>query len=366
MSDGHHHHHHLPVREHLRLAKGQIKSEAFDEAYRELSVAIHLIEDHDASSELEDDELAELYLMRASALMAAQKARVFRDTDTFHQVLEDLEQAVTAQPMDMKYRLFRAQFYKRSEFADYLKEAREDLDIMVKQDENDVEALREMGEVMVLQKEFKNAIPLLSKAITLEESPEAYSSRGLAYFKKTPPDYQAAAKDFYQAQLANPHDENLYLWRAQCFQELQLWSDALREYELLISFSSDKPGYYVDRGFIKDMMGDENGAFEDYSLALNLAPHAMAYNNRSMHYLRLGQHEEAIEDARAALEADPELHIAHASLAEIFATTGDREEMLHSLKHAMGSYYEDAVAVMLEPAFEAYLEDPDFLEVIGK
>lgn len=365
MSDGHHHHH-LPVREHLRLAKGHMKTEAFDEAYRELSVAVHLIEDHDASSELEDDELADLYLMRASALMSAQKTRVFRDTDTFHQVLEDLEQAVTAQPMDMKYRLFRAQFYKRSEFADYLKEAREDLDIMVKQDENDVVALREMGEVMVLQKEFKDAIPLLSKAISLDGGPEAYSSRGLAYFKKTPPDYQAAAKDFYQAQLANPHDENLYLWRAQCFQEIQLWDDALKEYDLLISFSPDNPGYYVDRGFIKDMMEDENGAFEDYSLALDLAPHAMAFNNRAMHYLRLGQYQEAIDDAQAALETDPELHIAHASLAEIFATTGDKPEMLQSLSNAMGLYYEDAVAVMLEPAFADYLEDLDFLEVIGK
>lgn len=362
----HHHHHHLPVREHLRIAKGHISSQEFDEAYRELSVAIHLVEDHDASSELEDSELAELYLMRASSLMSSTKGRVFRETDSFHQVLEDLESAVTAQPQDPQYRLIRAQFYKKSEFADYLSEAKKDLDTILKQDENHVEALVELGDVMTRQKEFKDAIPILSKAITLDAEGEAYMSRGLAYFKKTPPDFHSAAKDFYQAQLANPNDENLYLWRAQCFQELGQWRDALREYDLLIELKPDNPGYYVDRGFIKDSMGNSEEAFADYNQALDLGPHAMAFNNRAMYFIGLGRIEEAIEDAKAAIETDPELHIARASLAEIYARAGYREEMLESLKAAMGTYYIDSVDVMLEPAFEAYLEDPEFQEVIGK
>lgn len=362
----HHHHHHLPVREHLRIAKGHISAQEFDEAYRELSVAIHLVEDHDASSELEDSELAELYLMRASSLMSSTKGRVFRETDSFHQVLEDLESAVTAQPQDPQYRLIRAQFYKKSEFADYLSEAKTDLDTILKQDENHVEALVELGDVMTRQREFKNAIPILTKAITLEAGAEAYMSRGLAFFKKTPPDYQAAAKDFYQAQLANPTDENLYLWRAQCFQELEQWSDALREYDLLIELVPDNQGYFVDRGFIKDSMENEQGAVEDYNKALDIGPHPMAFNNRAMYFLREGRIEEAIEDAKAAIEADPELYIAQASLAEIYAHAGYKEEMLDSLKAAMGTYYLDSVEVMLEPAFEPYLEDPDFQEVIGK
>ncbi len=361
-----HHHHHLPVREHIRIAKSHLRAEDFDGAYQELSAAIYLVEDHDKSSELEDREMAELYLARASAMMALQKQRVFRDTEVFHQILEDIDQAVLSFPQEIGYRLMRARLYKQSEFANYLKEARKDLEDILKSDDKHMEALQELGDVLVRQTEFKDAIAILSKVIASTPTPEAYTALGLAHFKKSPPDYLQAAKDFYQAQLGHPNDENLYLWRAQCFQELENWKDALREYELLISFSPDQAGYYVDRGFIKDRMGDENSAFEDYNKALELEAHAMAYNNRAMHYLRLDQPQAAIEDAKAALSLDPELHIAHATLAEIYAHTGDVEGMLHSLKHAMGSYYTDSVEVMLEPAFEPYLEDPDFLEVIGR
>ena len=364
--DHHHHHHHLSAAEHIAQGKAWLEAKDYDAAYHDLSVAVHLVEDHQDANELEDAELAELFLLRASALMSIQGEQTFAETETFHQVLDDLDQAVISQPQLPIYRLTRGRFYKRATFADFLEKAREDFESILDVFPTDMEALRELGEVMVRQEQFKEALPILTKAIELEPDAEAYVRRGLAYFKKTPPDFNAAAKDFYQAQLLDSQNEALYLWRAQAFQEMGDMKEALREYNLLLGFATDKPGYFVDRGFLKDSLGDEEGAFEDYNRALDMADHALAYNNRAMYFLRAGQYDEAISDAKAALATDPEAGIAYATLAEIYAALEDREELFTYLALALKKYYEDPVDLMLEPAFEPYLSDPEFLELLGR
>lgn len=364
---GHHHHHHSLS---SQLERGKVMLEAgnFEAAYRELSVAVHMVEDHDASSDISDEALAELYFLRASALTSPPETKAFQEPDLFHQVLDDVDEAMIAQPQNATYRIAKARLYKRCEFANYLQEAREELEGLLEQVPALQEALLELGDVLVRMEQFRDALPLLAQMISQTDQPplQAYLLRGLCHFKNIPPNFEAAAKDFYQAQLLDASSEVLYLWRSQCFQEMGNWKDALREYDLLLSFVSDNAGYFVDRGFMRDSMGDEDGALEDYNRALDLGDHPLAYNNRAMHHLKAGRFEAAIHDAKAALKTDPSTGIAYATLAEIYAAMEDRTELYHNLKLAMETYYEDTVEVLMEPAFQPYHDDPDFLAVIGK
>lgn len=365
MDPSHSHHHHESVGTYLQQGKDHLEAGEYEAAYREFSLAVHLVEDHDASSDISDEMLGELYLLRASAQMSGQQELVFQDQTIFHQVLEDLDQAIDAQPYQPAYRLTRGRLYKQAGFTNYLEQAKADFEAVLAVNEEAVEAMRELGEVLTRMEKFDEALPLLSKAIRLQPDKDSYMMRGVAFFKKTPADYAAAALDFQEAQKRAPEEEALYLWRAQCFQEMGLLQDALNEYDRLLAMVDTNAGYFVDRGFLLDQADDPDGALRDYNRALDLAEHPLAYNNRAMHYLLAGDTGAAIADAEAAIRLDPELGIAYATLAEIYATLDDREQMLHYLGHAMDKYYQDSVEVMLEPAFERYLTDDDFQRVIA-
>ncbi len=360
------HHHHHDARHHFQQGKAAFLAGDHDAAFRELGMAIHMVEDHDASNDFDDADMGELYLLRGTSQLLLNGERVFQDAELFFPILDDLEQAVISMPSNAEYRLARARFYKRCQFEPHLTEAREDLEAILEAFPRHVEALEEMGEVFLREDRYQEAIGVLSKAIDLGAGGNSYQQRGLAHFRSQPPNFLEATKDFYQAQLAEPENSSLYLWRAQAFQELGNFKEAIREYSLLLSFEPDQASYYVDRGFLYDQMGQAKAAFDDYNQAIDLTGHPLAYNNRAMHHLQAGRHQAAILDAEAALDADPNLGIAYATLAEIYADLEDLDNMLRYLAPALEKYYEDGVAVLLEPAFEPFHEDPGFQALISR
>ncbi|MEM6802844.1 MAG: tetratricopeptide repeat protein, partial [Bacteroidota bacterium] len=105
-------------------------------------------------------------------------------------------------------------------------------------------------------------------------------------------------------------------------------------------------------------------AMEDYSRALEIAPHALAYNNRANYYRRIGQFEAAISDAEEALKMEENMGIAYATLAEIYAEIGDAANLEKYLKLAMKYFYQDSVEVMMEPVFGPYLSETWFQEIL--
>ncbi len=67
-------------------------------------------------------------------------------------------------------------------------------------------------------------------------------------------------------------------------------------------------GVWVNRGNTRKMMGNPEGALEDYAAALALDPgFAPAWANRGILRDELGDTEGAMEDYRKALELDPDL-----------------------------------------------------------
>jgi tetratricopeptide (TPR) repeat protein len=339
--------------------KALFEARDFEVAHQEFSYALHLLEEADGSRWLEAEEIAEIYLLRGSALFHDDERLAYQDPDVFHQVLEDFEMAIEAQPDNYVYRTLRGRLFLNCKYANYLREAKEDFAKALSLQPDDVQAQKQMGDVLSKLGEFDRAIYYFSQVLNKETDKETYLLRGVSHFRKFPPDFAAAAADFGQAQKWLPRLEELYLWRAKCFQELGEMAVAIEEYDRLLAFSTQKAGYYVDRGVMR-LDTDPEGALADYNQALALGANPLAYNNRAFYYRQKGEFDKAIADAQAALAVDPNFAIAYATLAEIYADLGDRESLYEYLELAVTHYYEDALALMEETAFIPYQEEERF------
>ncbi|MCB0852457.1 MAG: tetratricopeptide repeat protein, partial [Bacteroidetes bacterium] len=212
---------------------------------------------------------------------------------------------------------------------------------------------------------YEKAIFYFTQSLAIQKEAEIYMLRGVCHFRKAVPDFTSAAQDFGEAQKQLPKLEELYIWRAQCFQELGDFTSAIEEYDRLVEIAPGNASHLIDRGTIKYAIDPED-AFSDFNKALEITVHPLALNNRAYYYLQQGDYDSAIEDAKMALEVDSNYSIAYATLAEIYATQGDREAFYHFLELAKQHYYEDIIDIMMEPAFAPYTAEPRFLKIIGK
>lgn len=353
------------LEDYISHGKACFEARDYEEAYRQFSLAIGMIEEGTTQFFMNDEELAKVYLFRGSALFSDSEREALNNPDIFNQILDDYDQAVSVQPNNPIYRNVRGKLYLNCQFTNFLEEAREDFSQVVKRHPDNSMALKSLGEIYSREEAYDQAIYYFSKALEKGEDKEVYMLRGVCQFRKTVPDFAAAADDFGKAQVFLPRLEELYVWRAQCFLELNDYGAAIGEYDKLLEIAPNKAGYYVDRGAVK-IDHDPDGALADFDRALEIADHPLAYNNRAYYYLQQGDYAQAIQDAMRALEVDGEYSIAYATLAEIYARMDDEEQFYKYLELALKFYYDDIVEVMLEPAFEKYNNDSRFLDLIGK
>lgn len=347
----------------IEKGKTSIRDRNYLSAHEELSRAIHLIEQEHLGDLLNDAQLAEVYVLRGSALWYQDELQTYTDPDIFHQVLNDFEQALDMLPQQTVYLNLRGRLYLNASFDDYLQLAEEDFEAALKAAPKDADALKNLGELRAKQERYDQAIQYYTRSLDEQIDKETYLLRGVANFRRIPANYQAAADDFGRAQELLPGLEDLYIWRAQSFLELGEWELAVEEYDRLIDVSPETSSHYVDRGVLK-LERDEAAALADFEQALEIAPDPSAYNNRAVLMRMRGDFEMAVSDAKAALKADPEYAVAYATLAEIYADMGDRTAMYDQLKQALATYYDDVVEVMSEPAFEPYIHEPEFQRLL--
>ncbi len=348
---------------HIEAANRHFSAHEFEEAHQQFSQALHKLQKEEESGLINEESVAELYLLRGTSLVSVDEQAALADPDIFNQVLDDYDNAIDLHPEAIHYRNLRGRMYMNCTFSDYKKEARKDFEYVLKHQEHHPDALQMMGLLATQAKDYDKAIYYFSLAIEQEpEASETYAARGMSYFRKKPPKYEEAARDFAKAQSFTPEREDLYIWRAQCFQLLNLPESALQEYDRLIDLSP-KAEYFVERGNL--LIADQPGrAFEDYTHAVEIGQHPLAYNNLAWLLLQKGDFEEAIEHAKMVIQVDPTATIAYATLAEIYAKMEDEDRFYEYLALALQHYYEDYMDAMMEPAFEAYMHEARFKELI--
>ena len=354
-----------PIMEEFILkGKEAFKLRRFEKAFELFSKAIGLLEAEKAGQWMNTEDIAELYLLRASALLGQNEREAYENPDIFNQILDDFEYSLELDENQVEAYGLRGRLYLNCQFASYKEEARKDFQEVLSRNPRHLETLNAMGQLFYEQEEYPKAIYYLN--LVLKEAPTANSweLRALSHLQSLPPNYTAAVQDFGEAKSLQPDKEAYYLWRAQCFQELGLIEDAMKEYDQLLDKNPNNSAYWVDRGTLS-MQIDVDQAMEDFSTAIELAQNPLGYNNRAFLHRQNGDYASALADAQKALEVDAKESITYATIAEIYADMGEEDSFYKYFELALEYYYEDLVDARSEPSFQKYANDDRFLALLN-
>jgi len=168
----------------------------------------------------------------------------------------------------------------------------------------------------------------------------AYLNRGLA--KSQAGNYKAAIGDFDAALQLNPHSEMALNNRAGCHAYLGNWPEALRDFDGAIQLKPDSD-YFINRGIVKQKMGDFGGALKDFDTVIEQNPQNIrALCERADAYRLSGNWSRAIGDYETLLGLYP-IH-SHATfwLGALYLDTGRSERAVAMLEKAIALGYKEA------------------------
>ena len=173
----------------------------------------------------------------------------------------------------------------------------------------------------------------------------AYLNRGLA--ESQTGDYQAAIGDFDAALRLHPHSEMALNNRAGCYMYLGNWSAALRDFDSAIQLKPDGD-YLINRGILKQKMGDSAGALRDFDAVLQANPRNIRALCERADACRLsGNWTKAIEEYGTLLSLYPGHSHAAFWLGAGLLETGDPERAAVLLNRALALGYREPGAAYL-------------------
>ncbi len=337
----------------------------YAEAYEHYSQLIGWAEEQGGTELLDDSLLAEIYYQRALSLIADEEQAVFQDEDTFHNAIDDLTSAIEMQPGHLGYLLSRGHLYAECRFASYINEAEADFLDIIDREENNTEALKQLGQLYLGDERFVEAILCFDRLLKLRPGDtEGFLLRAMCHYRKDPPDYQAALYNFDSAERLMPGKPELFVWRAACYDALGQHERAIEEYDNLVALDPGNGDYYVTRGDLYFSMGKKSEALRDYNHALTLAPNELAFNNRAVLKLSEGDLEGALLDAEEARATNPDAGVVYATFAEIYAVKEDRSRMYTFLTPAIQLHFQDVSELLEIEAFFPYQQEPEFLDMV--
>lgn len=123
---------------------------------------------------------------------------------------------------------------------------------------SNIEKSIEKAEKFYAEHKFKDAIYWYTRALSLSPNADIYSERAVSYF----------------------HNDQL--------------KESLEDMNRAQELEPERPYRYASRAYIKDAMGDVEGAIRDYEKTIELDPDdAIAHNNLGLLIEKLGHHQKA-------------------------------------------------------------------------
>jgi len=167
---------------------------------------------------------------------------------------------------------------------------------VVKDDPKNPEVQDGLGNSLVMQSRFQEALPFLDKAVDLAPNNASYrNNRGVAYMELGK--YKEAAADFDVAeQSVNPDDRvAATVNRGRLYQRQGQYKAAEQAFSTALARDPQSFGAMFGRAAARESSGDLEGAAEDYLSAIKLNPQSAEANLRlglclvSLHKPELGR-----------------------------------------------------------------------------
>ena len=147
--------------------------------------------------------------------------------------------------------------------------------------------------------------------------------------------------------------ETYFLW-GYVKDELGEYNGAVADYTQAIHLKPDYAEAYNNRGLAKHNLRQYNTAIIDYDIAIQLKPDfALAYNNRGLTRINLGQYIVAIADCDKAIQLKPDF-------AEAYVNRGLAKHNLRQYNTAITDY---DIAIRLKPDFALAYNNRGFAKV---
>src|SRR5690606_21290594 len=215
----------------------------------------------------------------------------------------------------------------------------------------DTTAFFNRSQVKFMLKDIDGALSDISEAIRMDSSfAPGYYHKG--YLNYSSGNYQQAISDFTKVVELNPQDEFSYYNRGNTWAKLNDFKKAIEDYSKAIDMLPLKventpnatvmeTAFYFDRSIAKHVTGDNDGAIEDISVALEKNPlDNNAYSQRAYYQFVLKLYDKAIIDIRKAIELVPD-NVDHMQMfAQILLVSGRYDSAFQISVNAL-SYVSD-------------------------
>lgn len=163
------------------------------------------------------------------------------------------------------------------------------------------------AEILKDHGDYLNAIEYYKKASKIEVDPSGYNDLIAECYSEIG-DFKSALKYYDKAikRSESDYDKMLFMiYHADCHYNMGKAKKAIAEMGDVIELNPDFYYGYYRRGFYKDNILDIEGAIEDYSMSIKLAPnYAYAYLGRADMYRLKGDTALAMADYRKVIELD--------------------------------------------------------------
>jgi tetratricopeptide (TPR) repeat protein len=226
------------------------------------------------------------------------RSLVFSQTGDIQGANNDLNRAISINPVDYKLYFHRGEF--RYNIGD-IQGAIEDFTQGIKINSNDAYALFRRGSFLWELGENEAAIEDYTQSIIIDPNCVGpYLNRGLIRYRYKR-NTQEAIEDFTQAISNNPKCVEAYYWRGAARYDKRIDKGAIVDFTQVIKLNPKHYSAYVRRGIVFAEVGESQKALEDFDSALKIDPNfAEAYENRGSVYHQLGHMPFAIRDLQKA------------------------------------------------------------------
>ncbi|GAA0859864.1 tetratricopeptide repeat protein [Aliiglaciecola litoralis] len=177
-------------------------------------------------------------------------------------------------------------------FRGWYEKAIEELNLAISSSPDEVDAYIELGEVLLLQSNYKQAEVAFSRAVDLKRN----------YWKA----HEALANYYYAT---------------------EQYRKSAQAYEVVTRLTPDSALGFGGLGAAYWMLGDTTRALQAYETSLQLKPSRQAYTNIGISYYYVGEYQKAVEMHQKALEFAPDDHRIWGRLAENYRFLAGKQRL---------------------------------------